>query len=111
MSEDREQVRVQVLVTDETEEKDAGLFSGLLSDFMDNISKYVESTPEEYRSALRIEITKDWMYHEQAIVSMEIYYDRPETDEELASRIEEEEHHKAQIEISHFARSRSYHNR
>ena len=47
MSEDREQVRVQVLVTDETEEKDAGLFRGLLSDFMDNISKYVESTPEE----------------------------------------------------------------
>ena len=59
---------------------------GRLEDFIGFLEDISKKTPEEYRGSLRIDFVETCEYDTQ--IAIMVYYERPETIEELAARYE-----------------------
>lgn len=90
--------RSTVTVTVASQERyDEGPFSfgasytdGSLSEVIDSLIAIRDSIPAEYRSAARCEIDSESGYEGSHYASIEVTYERPETDEEVTRRLHQE---------------------
>jgi hypothetical protein len=80
-------VRENVFVS---EQYDGNWPSSNAVDFVSFIVQTIESIPEEYRNEARIEIDSNLGYEDSTTTSIEIYYYRPETEEEKEKREKKE---------------------
>lgn len=97
--------RVRVLYTQEFDADFPFPFGTKLLDAIATLQRIAESIPEEFRSSASLRVDSEIEYDMNKVL-IEIYYDRPETNEEVAERKKvegDETHRREQGELAQLA--------
>jgi hypothetical protein len=87
-----EERRNRVIYLAHHDEYESGpfIFSGPLSDVIECLEEMLESVPEEYRETTRFKVDATYDCGDSNKATVEICYERPETDAEREQRVERE---------------------